>query len=192
MYTPVLIPLTSLLYLYTLLLSPIQALNCNATFPTTSQTPYPTRAQICHTFSHLAGANANYTLFFEHVLDDVNWTIEGTHALAGRYNNKTVLEAAFVRIDDTGSQQAPLIISIVNVIGGGEQEWSVEELQVLGVCRNGTERCVFFFLAVTNLFKTRVEKYDADLLCGWLRRAEVRQPLRLGHALEYRGRARGS
>ena len=44
-----------------------------------------------------------------------------------------MLEAAFVRIDDTGSQQAPLVISIVNVIGGGgEQEWSVEELQVLG------------------------------------------------------------
>lgn len=141
-----------LLYLHATTLFPqTQALNCNATFPGTAPTRYPNRARICNTFSHLAGTDANYTLFFEHVLDSVNWTIEGTHALAGQYNNKTVLEAAFSRIDETGSQEAPLVISIVNVIGGGEEEWSVEELQVLGVCRNGrtmqpvTSLCSFFF-----------------------------------------------
>lgn len=138
MYHPILTHLTSLLYLHLILLSQTQALTCNATVPTTPQTPpYPNHAQIYNTFSHVAGTDANYTLFFDHVLDNVNWTIEGTHALAGQYNNKTVLEAAFLRIDDTGSKGAPLLISIVNIIGGGGEEWSVEELQVLGVCRNG-------------------------------------------------------
>ena len=86
------------------------------------------------------------------MLDNVNWTIEGTHALAGQYNKKTVLEAAFLRIDDTGSKEAPLVISIVNIVGGGGEEWSVQELQVLGVCRNGVEKPLFLFLFFFPLF----------------------------------------
>lgn len=136
-YNLLLTILTPLLYLQALPILQIHALTCNITYPSTSHTTYPTRAQICSTFSHLTGRNANYTGFFSQVADNVNWIIEGTHALAGQYNNKTVLEAAFIRIDDTGSADAPLTISIINVIGGGNEEWSVVELQVLGVCRNG-------------------------------------------------------
>ncbi len=76
-----------------------------------------------------------------------------TDVLAGQYNNKALLEAAFLRIDDTGSKESPLVISIVNIIGGGEEEWSVEELQVLGVYRNGMSirlphRHMFFRLSL--------------------------------------------
>ncbi len=82
MYHPILTHFTFLLYLHILLFPQNQALNCNVAFPTTPQTSYPNRAQIHNIFSHLAGANINYTLFFEQVLDNVNWTIEGTHARA--------------------------------------------------------------------------------------------------------------
>lgn len=126
-----------LLYLLTLLSSHTHALDCNVTYPSTPDTTFPNQAQICSIFSNLAGRNANYSGFFSQVADNVNWIIEGTHALAGLYNNKTVLEAAFTRIDDTGTAENPLTISITNIIGGGNEEWSVVELRVLGICRNG-------------------------------------------------------
>ena len=79
----------------------------------------------------------NQTAFFEHVADDVDWTIEGTHPLAGRYTNKTILEATFLRIDQTASKTAPFRLSIVNIVGGCDEEWSVQELQLLGICKSG-------------------------------------------------------
>jgi ketosteroid isomerase-like protein len=137
MYARAVSILTSLFYLC--LLQPVRAaaVNCNVTYPNTLNTSYPNQAQICTIFSHAAGANANYSAFFAQVVDNVNWTIEGTHPLAGQYNNKTVLEAAFVRIDATGSKASPLIISIMNIIGGGAEQWSVQELEVTGICKNG-------------------------------------------------------
>lgn len=68
----------------------------------------------------------------------MNWTIEGTHPAAGQYTNRTILEAIFVRIDATGSEERPLILTLTNVIGGGDEEWSVQELEVLGYCKNGS------------------------------------------------------
>ena len=37
-------------------------------------------------FSHLASGDGKK--FFEHVADDVDWTVEGTHPLAGHYRSK--------------------------------------------------------------------------------------------------------
>ena len=38
--------------------------------------------------------------FWARVADDVDWTVEGTHALAGRYHNKQeFIEATFDRLD---------------------------------------------------------------------------------------------
>jgi hypothetical protein len=38
--------------------------------------------------------------FWARVADDVNWTVEGTHALAGRYHNKQeFIDATFGRLD---------------------------------------------------------------------------------------------
>jgi uncharacterized protein len=37
--------------------------------------------------------------FWDRVADDVDWTVEGTHPLAGRYHNKTqFVEATFTRL----------------------------------------------------------------------------------------------
>ncbi len=130
---------TSLLSLYFLTafnLKQVSALNCNATY-SNACTTYPNQAQICTIFSHLTGANANYTAFFQQVADNVNWTIEDTHPLAGQYNNKLVLEVAFARIAATGAKATPFLLSLTNIIGGGNEEWSVQELEVRGICTSG-------------------------------------------------------
>jgi uncharacterized protein len=42
---------------------------------------------------------ATQSAFWARVADDVDWTVEGTHPLAGRYRNKTqVLESTFTRL----------------------------------------------------------------------------------------------
>ena len=42
---------------------------------------------------------ASQQQFWDRVADDVDWTVEGTHPLAGRYHNKTqFLEATFTRL----------------------------------------------------------------------------------------------
>lgn len=101
-------------------------------------TIYPNRAQICTVFESLTGVNANASAFFANVLENVDWTIEGTHPLAGQYHNRMILEAAFARIDATGAKDNPLILSLINVIGGGNEQYSVQELQVLGTCIDGS------------------------------------------------------
>ncbi len=114
----------------------VSGLDCNATYSNTC-TIYPNQAQICTIFEHLTGVTANYTAFFQKVANNVNWTIEGTHPLAGQYNNKLVLEVAFARIAATGAKATPLLLSLTNVIGGGNEEWSVQELEVRGICTSG-------------------------------------------------------
>lgn len=42
-------------------------------------TVYPNQAQICAVFESLTGVNANASAFFANVLENVDWTIEGTH-----------------------------------------------------------------------------------------------------------------
>jgi ketosteroid isomerase-like protein len=42
---------------------------------------------------------ASQQQFWDRVADDVDWTVEGTHPLAGRYHNKTqFIEATFTRL----------------------------------------------------------------------------------------------
>ncbi|KAL7895437.1 hypothetical protein HDV63DRAFT_381481 [Trichoderma sp. SZMC 28014] len=115
------------------------SLLCLFAFPALNYaSQYPSKDQITAIFSHLTGTNASYSSFFSHVSPTVNWTIEGTHPAAGQYTNRTILEAIFVRIDATGSEERPLILTLTNVIGGGDEEWSVQELEVLGYCKNGS------------------------------------------------------
>ena len=42
-------------------------------------------------FSHLESGSGDR--FFGHVADDVDWTVEGTHPLAGRYLSKDDFQA---------------------------------------------------------------------------------------------------
>ena len=42
---------------------------------------------------------ASQPQFWDRVADDVDWTVEGTHPLAGRYHNKArFIEATFTRL----------------------------------------------------------------------------------------------
>ena len=44
-------------------------------------------------------ASATQPQFWDRVADDVDWTVEGTHPLAGRYHDKAqFIEAAFARL----------------------------------------------------------------------------------------------
>ncbi|KAI1162885.1 hypothetical protein F5B18DRAFT_622565 [Nemania serpens] len=105
--------------------------------PDATQSSYPTKDQINTIFSQIAGSNANFPGFFSHLAESFSWTIEGTHPLAGLYTNVTILELSFERIEFAASKANPLILSLNNTIGGGNEEWSVQELEVKGVCKSG-------------------------------------------------------
>lgn len=61
----------------------------------------------------------------------------GTHPLAGEYHNRTIFVTdALQRLANTliaGSGT----MKLVHVFGGGEEEWSAQELHAIGVCNNG-------------------------------------------------------
>jgi uncharacterized protein len=56
--------------------------------------------------------------FWDRVADDVDWTVEGTHPLAGRYHNKTqFLEATFTRLAGVLSDGVKLEVKHLHVDG---------------------------------------------------------------------------
>ncbi|HET7849484.1 MAG TPA: nuclear transport factor 2 family protein [Pseudolabrys sp.] len=73
--------------------------------------------------------------FFSHVADDVDWTVEGTHPLAGRYRSKAALRAgAFDKL-------APLLrdgvqLRVDNVVAC--DDWVLVELHAEAMAKNGT------------------------------------------------------
>ncbi|KAF2092993.1 hypothetical protein NA57DRAFT_61852 [Rhizodiscina lignyota] len=105
---------------------------------TTSQTQskYPDKGQITKIFNFLG--DGNYTAFLSYVAPEVSWTIMGTHPLAGQYPTRTLFTTdALERLGNTfvvGQEASP---KLVRVIGGGEEEWSVQQLHALGKCKNG-------------------------------------------------------
>lgn len=84
---------------------------------------YPSNDEITAVSSHLTGTNSSYSSFFSHVPPTVNWTI--THPAAAQYTNRTLLEATFAQINVIGSKERPLVLTLINIIGGGVEEWSV-------------------------------------------------------------------
>ncbi len=72
--------------------------------------------------------------FFAHVADDVDWTVEGTHPLAGHYNSKAdFLAHTFEKLAKVLPQGAELHTEHVLVSG----EWAVVELHSLATAKNG-------------------------------------------------------
>jgi uncharacterized protein len=73
-------------------------------------------------------------VFFEHVADDVDWTVMGTHPLAGHYlSKKAFREGTFTKLGQvlTGGAQ----LHVEHVIVKGNQ--AVVELHSLATARNG-------------------------------------------------------
>lgn len=60
----------------------------------------------------------------------------GTHSLAGVYHSQKILIAdAIQRLGNvlaTGGST-----DLLSIVGGGAEEWSVQEIHALGVCKNG-------------------------------------------------------
>jgi uncharacterized protein len=72
--------------------------------------------------------------FFEHVAGDVDWTVMGTHPLAGNYlSKKAFREGTFAKLDQVlaGGTQ----LHVEHVIVKGDQ--AVVELHSLATARNG-------------------------------------------------------
>ncbi len=61
----------------------------------------------------------------------------GTHPLAGEYHNSTIfLKDALERLGNT-LVAGTSTLNLVHIVGGGDEEWSVQELHGTGVCKNG-------------------------------------------------------
>jgi ketosteroid isomerase-like protein len=72
--------------------------------------------------------------FFEHVADDVDWTVMGTHPLAGHYlSKKAFREGTFAKLGQvlTGGAQ----LRVEHLIVEGNQ--AIVELHSLATARNG-------------------------------------------------------
>lgn len=124
--------------------SPTLAVNiteqeCRGQAATTS-TPYPNKCHIAQVFAPLA--QSNFSAFFKHVSPTVNWTLMGTHALAGQYNNLTIFATdTILRLSNTIDETKPSSFDVLRIIGGGNEAWSSQELHALATCKNGAYIC---------------------------------------------------
>ena len=72
--------------------------------------------------------------FFDHVSDDVDWIVEGTHPLAGHYHSKAeFLAHTFEKLEKVLPQGAELHVEHVLVSG----DWAVVELHSEATAKNG-------------------------------------------------------
>ena len=72
--------------------------------------------------------------FFAHIADDVDWTVEGTHPLAGHYHSKAdFLAHTFEKLDKVLLQGAQLQVEYALVSG----DWAVVEWHSLATAKNG-------------------------------------------------------
>lgn len=101
--------------------------------------PYPTREEISSFFKGLE--TGEYQKTFDRVSENVDWTVMGTHPLAGRYTSlKAFQQATFARLN--AIMKNGITLKVRNVIGGGEQEWAVVELIADAECLNGEFYCL--------------------------------------------------
>jgi ketosteroid isomerase-like protein len=78
--------------------------------------------------------NGDGAAFFEHVADDVDWIVMGTHPLAGRYpSKKAFIAGTFAKLGQVLPQGAQLHVE--NVIVQDDQ--AVVELHSLATAKNG-------------------------------------------------------
>jgi len=91
-----------------------------------------TKQDVLALFAHLAHGDG--ASFFEHVADDVDWTVMGTHPLAGRYRSKAdFLAGTFNKLALVLPQGTQL--SVENVLLDGD--WAIVELRSHATAKNG-------------------------------------------------------
>jgi ketosteroid isomerase-like protein len=78
--------------------------------------------------------NGRTDVFFDHVAEDVNWTVMGTHPLAGTYHTKAdFLADTFARLNKLLKEG--VILRVTNLLVDGDT--AVVELQSLSTALNG-------------------------------------------------------
>jgi ketosteroid isomerase-like protein len=78
--------------------------------------------------------NGKSGAFFEHVADDVDWTVMGTHPLAGTYHTKAdFLAHTFARLDKILKEG--VVLRVTNILVDGES--AAVELESLSTALNG-------------------------------------------------------
>ena len=78
--------------------------------------------------------NGKSDAFFEHVADDVNWTVMGTHPLAGTYHTKAdFLTHTFARLDKILKEG--VLLRVTNILVDGES--AAVEMESLSTTLNG-------------------------------------------------------
>jgi uncharacterized protein len=78
--------------------------------------------------------NGNGAAFFERVADDVDWTVMGTHPLAGHYRSKKAFtEGTFAKLSQVLPRGAQLHVADVLV----KDDAAVVELHSLATAKNG-------------------------------------------------------
>ncbi len=83
-------------------------------------------------FAHLE--NGKSGAFFEHVADDVNWTVMGTHPLAGTYHTKAdFLAHTFARLDKILKEG--VVLRVTNILVDGDS--AAVEMESLSTALNG-------------------------------------------------------
>jgi ketosteroid isomerase-like protein len=74
--------------------------------------------------------------FFQHVADNVDWTVLGTHPLAGHYRSKQAfMEGAFAKLNQVLSRGAELYVDHLLV----ENDDATVELKSLAKAKNGMQ-----------------------------------------------------
>ena len=83
-------------------------------------------------FAELAGDHPEH--FFERVADDVDWTVLGTHPLAGRYRSKQAFrDGTFARLAPLFDP--PLTLSVRDLVVAGDR--AVVELSARAATKQG-------------------------------------------------------
>jgi uncharacterized protein len=78
--------------------------------------------------------NGDGASFFEHVADKVDWTVEGTHPLAGRYASKAdFIAGTFAKLGKVLPTGAQLVVEHVIVSG----DYAIVELHSMATAKNG-------------------------------------------------------
>jgi ketosteroid isomerase-like protein len=91
-----------------------------------------TLSRVRDIFTNLATGNGSE--FFSHVADQVDWTVEGTHPLAGHYCSKAdFLAHTFEKLAKVLPQGTQLQVQHTLVSG----DWAVVELRSLASAQNG-------------------------------------------------------
>ena len=100
--------------------------------PTKNEIPSLTTTYVRDLFKNLESGDGKG--FFDHVANDVDWTVEGTHPLAGHYHTKTdFLSHTFQKLDKVLPQGAQLYVEHVLVSG----DWAIVELRSEATAKNG-------------------------------------------------------